>query len=343
MGLRWVLTLMTLAGSIVTGTGAKAYGVPGAGFPTSVTTARSPVARLEQATDDCASERAAVPWIADDQLNLIALPASDPYADDDYTREEVGELREIERTTGHWPTPDEYRALEALITCLNQNSVSQSGDQAGSSVGGAYDDLCDRLATEWLPGVLGDSMTPDAVPPLTGCWPDRDGGWILPTGYDDGRLYGGPMLTAAQWDQTGGIRALIEQQLEGFERQLPSWVRTSLDDLAAIQTDGGRWIPTTGAEYENADVGLLISQYGDALVNYLYDPELVELNAFVDWWMERRIAAVPADLFNNPNPWISDIVVTSLHLDRMPWPWELRDEVTMARFLRWAIDHGYIV
>lgn len=61
------------------------------------------------------------------------------------------------------------------------------------------------------------------------------------------------------------------------------------------------------------------------------------------WWSQSRLAAVPVGLCETKmNPMACAAYVESMELDRAPWPWELKHELTMATYLDWALANGLV-
>ena len=77
--------------------------------------------------------------------------------------------------------------------------------------------------------------------------------------------------------------------------------------------------------------------YAPIAVAYFQNPNNVEVGSYAGWWYDRRLATLPPP---SGSP-MSDQGMRRL-IDRVPWPWDLADPVTLAEFFRWALDHGYI-
>jgi hypothetical protein len=305
----------------------------------------------------CDAEFAAAWWVDPAVVDQIDLPLSDPY-EGSVTLDDLDWLRTHRDLTGHWLGEGEYDRLVALLDCVNgrpsptpvptrtPNPVPSPTRTPSAPRTSPLDAECADLAEEWLPRILGNLFEPSAVPALTGCWEDDSGSWFFPTGRNDPRFVDGPIVTGREWSGTERVRQAITDQLAAFEGTLPDWMRASLANLEAeVTTDTGRPLPGPGlreAQRLSPD-GSAAGQYGDRLYSSLGNPNAVDLAAFVSWWFNRRVAAVPYDAIFGPNPTMNQIVVTNLQLDRMPFPWEIRDEVALALFIRWAIDLGYIV
>jgi hypothetical protein len=246
-------------------------------------------------------------------------------------------------------TSEQLRALDQAVSLdLPQPTGGSVAPTATPTVAAAAtappvpDATADQECADYATKALADwgqyGLTADDVEVFSGCFRDAAGSWFLPTGPDDPRFRAGPILDAAAQTATAALRQMILDQIAGFEALLQAepWQGESLfaalrDRFYDPQVHGG-----TGHDRGSPD-SITWHAYWDPFAAYLRDPNHVALAAYVGWFGERR-AAIQDRVCGHVDPYFCPSV--SALVTREPWPWDLRDGVELASFLKWAAGNG---
>ena len=259
----------------------------------------------------------------------------DPYQDGRITWEEKQWLNEYKRLTGKTYQPGDYARHRAVMDCIEGRASARSAASASAQIDESDDRLCRTTARDWTKDF---GMGSEAIAVLSGCRLDRQGSWFFPTGADDSRLPA-PILTPEEARQTAALRAEILAQLAGIEATMPFWLPEELDRLYVPNAR-----PISGHRNPNLNFAMLRSQYEEALIAYLRDPNHLALVDYVAWWLNRREAAVPAAKCATMPAVTCDVMRKNLgHVGGAPWPWDLEDPLTLAEYLDWALANGWVV
>ena len=259
----------------------------------------------------------------------------DPYDDGKITWNEQQWMRQYEEATGDTYNQGDYTRYRAVMDCIEGRAPVHSVDPASAQIDESDDRLCRTTARDWTKDF---GMGSEAIAVLSGCRQDRQGSWFFPTGPDDPRLPA-PILTPEEERQTAALRAEIQAQLAGIEATMPFWLPEELDRLYAPNAR-----PISGHRNPNLDFAMLRSQYEEALIVYLRNPNHLALFDYVAWWFNRREAAVPAATCATMPAPICDVMRKNLgHVGGAPWPWDLEDPLTLAEYLDWALANGLVL
>lgn len=198
------------------------------------------------------------------------------------------------------------------------------------------DAACQTLAESWLSEWSGANISVADVEVVTNCRRDADGQWFAPDGPSDGRLTS-PILAAEEIEITTALRDTILRQIDAFEERLD----TVVGDRA------GRSVKTV--IYQGYDPELMatdedmarsnVTYYIELLDAFLTDPTNTALDRYVTWLVDSH-EAVAERRCVGINPYACRALRSSVVPAR--WPWALRDDVTLAIHLKWALDNGYV-
>jgi Prealbumin-like fold domain len=194
-------------------------------------------------------------------------------------------------------------------------------------------------------------FTADDVAVLSGCQQDAHGDWFWPLDSRDSRLTA-PSLTDDERRQTSVLASHILSQRTGFLAVLksmpdqlnpassarPSFM-TSLNEFTADAISAGWGVRP---EYQaGTGVKATAEVYTPILVDFLTDPNHLDLANYVAWWSARRVAAMPPSV-NQMNPLARSGFIEAMGFYRAPWPWEMGRSFSIDEYLDWALANGSI-
>jgi hypothetical protein len=140
---------------------------------------------------------------------------------------------------------------------------------------------------------------------------------------------------------------MLEQQLE----ELASIFQATIDPTVPYNATDPRAL-SEGLEQLQLDLypgvaslgeSRSLKQYYEAiLLDYLQDPTHIALARYEAWWRASRIATMPVNLCVRLNPMACTAYMETMGFYREPWPWELSNELTMAKYLDWALSNGFV-
>lgn len=239
---------------------------------------------------------------------------------------------------------------------LDTVGQSDSGSAAADSdIALGADASCEEFAQGHLVIAGTPGLTPDGVTVYSGWWQDASGRWLLPSEPDDPRFPGGSPLDAEERARTVGLRARLEDQLTGLDIALGSATspfcckpghQTLKETLDGIRDPVKH--PVFGnlrSEWANGTVIDVVEEsYRTVFTPHVQNLATLDLRRYAIWWGQRRIDAYPTTAMEQLGAWDQDLLRSSLDpvgLDRVPWPWDLADPVTLDLYLEWALDNGY--
>jgi hypothetical protein len=238
---------------------------------------------------------------------------------------------------------------EDIAACIEQNGLPGS-----SGTYGATDAMCtsliDSLAN--LPGAFtGVSEADRGV--LFGCRLDRRGRWIFPTGPYDPRLAERPILDSAEAAKVQQLHLSLLRQLDAFEEQMDGvanpfvrsdqWQGDSLLDMLYDQYyDPVRRVGTGHTKADAFLSSIVWDAYWGRFESFLRSPQHLDLRLYVGWWLDRRQAIADQVVSNltQLNPVSQQAIAAQLL--RIPWTWELQNELDITEYLDGALTTGIV-
>lgn len=177
-----------------------------------------------------------------------------------------------------------------------------------------------------------------------GCFRDASGNWFHPTGPDAPRIPGGGILTDAEKAQTAELRRRLEADLAGFEAALDA---TPL--LQPIENEDGmvdRSLKDTLDRMERGEYSksspiweFIVDDYIAVFGPYFQNTEHQAFRQYTVWWSQRRTAAFPDTGMPLVGDEFRENLREGMRVEAWPWPWELRDPVTIDLYLEWALEN----
>jgi len=235
----------------------------------------------------------------------------------------------------------EYLALAVIVLGLLSTSPVPARAAPASE-----DAACAAFAAKWTGSPF--YLTVGAAAVLSGCAVSERFEWFLPDGPNDPRLVGGPPLEAAARNRAAPLRRQLLAQLDDLDawlaQQPDPLVRvgepgTLKDRVYALYDPANHAVRGHGPAREDVPLGFRRS-YEQALVDFLGDPAHAALNTYAVWWFQRRWAAFPDTVCQRAVPFFCAAARQELGTQNGPWPWDLRDELTMQTYLKWVLTGG---
>ncbi len=235
-----------------------------------------------------------------------------------------------------WVVVVAWIALAGSLLLVELAAAQGDGASPSPAPNRAEDRACARVAREWADR---HGLDDEGIAVLSGCRQDAGGEWFLPTGPDDPRLPGGPVLSAPEEQRTADLLRRIETQLAGLPATMPPWMVERLEELYDPINHA-----VTGHLDPDAALAGFQDQYAAVLVSYLRDPANRALADHVWWWASRREAAFPQSECTRralPPP-VCGAVVSMLRINLPPFPWDLADPLVLADYLAWSLDNHLV-
>ena len=212
--------------------------------------------------------------------------------------------------------------------------VSSSSDNAA----------CAKWANEVLQNWQGSGLQADDLSIISNCYIDAYGRWFMATGPDDPRLDGGPVLTAQEAKNTKFIRDAIAKNVD----EVLGWAATQPARMVAPNQAGGKSFRTELDELYSPTILPVTGHYKPGAADYDFywnrllavalDPDNTALSAYLSWQID-RITSLQLRACSNTNPYSKKACVNQLA--GIPfYPGRLLDELLLAQFSKWVIDHA---
>jgi hypothetical protein len=224
--------------------------------------------------------------------------------------------------------------------------VSQRGESAGGpgpvripTPALATNEACETWARYWTEE-SGVDADPADLEAFNNCRQAADGSWFVPIGRADPRFTGPPILTEDEQAQTAEARALLLDQIAALEREMQRGLEQQLEGIYSRMPE-----PVIG-HIEDRD-GVAISpvrnRYTRLTQAFLLDPQYEALANYVGWVMATRAAGFESFQQSCHQEelaylWAAcDGLAGTLSVYYPPWPWDLKDTLTLDAYLDWAL------
>jgi hypothetical protein len=203
-------------------------------------------------------------------------------------------------------------------------------------------EACDTWANYWM-HASGADAHPASLEAFSNCRRSVSGNWIIPTGPQDPRLPGAPILSADEARQTQAARQQLLTEIGLFEARFPQSLNKQLTGIYS-QTPQ----PVVGniKDVDGIVIGPTRDKYTRLIQAFLMDPHQAALADYVGWLMDRKAAGF-SDFQRSCHKsdlkylWAAcDGIANSLSVTYPPWPWELKDPLNLASYLEWALANG---
>lgn len=210
-------------------------------------------------------------------------------------------MPEPTRSGGHTsaaPSRDSQRFLMVAAVCvaligglalvsLGAPSSAQRDRVALRTPVITLDEGCTNFARFWTVE-SGVHVPLEAIEGLSNCRLSEAGSWFVPDGVNDPRLTARSGLTAGEEAMVASLRALLIEDLNALEDQLPGFLKESLEVNYADEN-----LPVFGHTVRGrTDFTVKRNRYQRITQAFLLSPERIELAEYVGWVMERRSLAI---------------------------------------------------
>ncbi|MGH2557422.1 MAG: hypothetical protein ACRDJH_00045 [Thermomicrobiales bacterium] len=200
-------------------------------------------------------------------------------------------------------------------------------------------EACETWARYWTEE-SGVDADPASLEAFSNCRQGEDGSWFVPIGRADPRLSGPPILTEEEQVRTNETRQLLLDQIAALEREFQRGLERQLEGIYSRVPE-----PVIGhiEDRDSLTISPVRNRYTRIMQAFLLDPENIPLASYVGWLMGTRAAGFEAfqqrchqeDL---QYLWAAcDGLSGSLSVYNPPWPWDLKDTLTLDGYLDWAL------
>lgn len=200
-------------------------------------------------------------------------------------------------------------------------------------------EACETWARYWTEE-SGVDADPASLEAFSNCRRAEDDSWFVPIGRADPRLPDPLILTEAEQSQTDEARQLLLDQIAALEREFQRGLERQLEGIYSRIPE-----PVIG-HIEDRD-SIVISpargRYTRLTQAFLMDPGYEALANYVGWVMAQRAAGFESFQRSCHKEelqylWAAcDGLAGSLSVYYPPWPWELKETLTLDAYLEWAL------
>jgi hypothetical protein len=196
------------------------------------------------------------------------------------------------------------------------------------------DEGCDNFARYWLEQ-SSLSLEPALIEGMTNCRQAADGSWFVPTGPNDPRLRERPVIPDDQRALAERVEAALRQEIDELEASFSDSLQREIQSVYSPRAQ-----PVFGNVSDRAPLARPRSRYGRVVQAFVLDPRHELLAGYIGWVMERRRSAYDAfrtACLGDPGAGYLELpcqgLEDALSIRYPPWPWDLRNDLTMQEYL----------